>query len=108
MAEAARVQARQAEGQAVVARRDAARAMAQARIDMVRGAVDVERGAQQLREESRRLRDPAYRAQVIERQRVNGNPVTDAELRALSPKLARQAEEMAAQAAQMRNQPNEG
>jgi len=108
LGEAARVEARHAEAQAAVARREAGRAMAQARVEMARGADEMERGAQQMREESRRLRDPAYRAQVIERQRVAGHPVTDEDLRALSPKLARQAEELAAQSVQLRNQSREG
>ena len=75
---------------------------------MARGADDMERGAQQMREESRRLLDPAYRAQVIERQRAQGHPTTDAELQALSPRLARQAEEMAARAVLLRNRSMEG
>jgi hypothetical protein len=60
-----------------------------------------------MREESRRLRDPVYRAQQIERQRQQGHPVTDAELRALSPRLARQADEMDAQAVRLRARANQ-
>jgi hypothetical protein len=67
----------------------------------------MERGAEQMREESRRLLDPAYRAQQIERQRVQGHPVTDAELQALSPRLARQADELAARAVELRGRSNQ-
>jgi len=108
-ADAARAQAaaRDAGARAAAAQRDAARSVARARADMAVGADNMERGAQQMREESRRLRDPAYRAQQIERQRQQGHPVTDAELVALSPRLARQAEEMEAQAVRLRARANQ-
>lgn len=100
--------AARAQADAAEARRAATRDMARARVDMARGADDMERGAQQMREEARRLLDAAYRAQVIERQRAQGHPTTDAELLALSPRLARQADEMAAQAVRLRHRSTEG
>lgn len=96
MAPEIRASARRAEAGAARAREWAAEARvsaashrAQARLEMARGADNITRGARGLRLESRRLQDPAYRAEVIERQRAQGQPVTDADLRALSPRLLR-------------------
>ena len=50
--------------------------------------------ADDMRQEAVRLRDPAYRAQQIERNREQGNTVTDAELIALSPRLVERAAEL--------------
>lgn len=97
MAEAA-----QARAQAGVARQHAAREMANARVHMARGADQMVAGAEQMREESARLRDPAYRATQIERARERGDTVTDAELQALSPRLATQADELERRAVELR------
>lgn len=92
---------------AAAARVDAARARADGRVQMARGADEMERGAREMREEARRLQDPAYRAEVIERQRVQGHPVTDAELRALSGRLSQQADELVSRAGELRNRSRE-
>jgi beta-lactamase regulating signal transducer with metallopeptidase domain len=86
-ADAARAQAR-------VAREGAARARADARVHMREGAVQMRRGAEDMRRESRRLNDPEYRARQIRENAERGNTVTDAELRALAPRLLRQADEL--------------
>lgn len=72
---------------------------------MGRGAEQMHRGADEMRREAVRLRDPAYRAEVIARNREQGHTTTDAELIALSPhlieragELDRRAVELAAQA----------
>lgn len=94
-AEQARAEAESARVQATAARREAARSMAE-------GADDMLAGARQMREEAARLEDPAYRAEQIARNRARGQTVTDAELRALAPRLREQADEMERQAAEMR------
>jgi hypothetical protein len=71
---------------------------------MAHGADEMERGATEMRETSRKLRDPAYRAEQIARARERGDTVTDAELQALVPRLARQADELERQAQRMRGQ----
>lgn len=111
-AQAARAQAEQARVSAQRVRFDADRARVQAdrvrvmadrqrveaRVQMRDGAREMHDGARQMREESGRLRDPAYRAQQIEHSRTQGRTVTDAELLALSPRLARQADDLDRQA----------
>lgn len=104
-ASAARAQAAVARDQARVAREQAVREVANARVHMAQGAEQMDRGAEQMRAEAVRLRDPAYRARQIERARERGDRVpTDAELAALSPRLERQAQELAANADRMRAQ----
>jgi len=95
MARASADQTRQA---AEVARAQAETHRVQARVQMRQGAVEMRRGAQQMREESARLCDPAYRAEQIVRNRAQGHTVTDAELRALSPRLLSQADDLDRQA----------
>jgi len=80
--------------QAAVARRDAGRQMAE-------GAEQMLVGARQMREEATRLEDPAYRAEQIARNRERGEVVTDADLRALVPRLRQQADELVRQAVEM-------
>lgn len=84
------------------AREAAMRDVANARANMAEGAEQMLAGAEQMREESARLRDPAYRAEQMERARGRGETVTDAELRALSPRLATQADALEARAVQLR------
>ncbi len=96
------VEAAEARAQAGVARQHAAREMANARVHMAQGADQMVAGAQQMREESARLRDPAYRATQIERARERGDAVTDAELQALSPRLANQANQLERRAVELR------
>lgn len=91
----ARAEAASARQQATAARREAARHMAE-------GADDMLAGAREMREEAARLEDPAYRADQIARNRARGEIVTDAELRALAPRLREQADAMERQAAEMR------
>lgn len=86
-ADAARAQAR-------VARAEAVRARADARVHMRSGAVQMRQGAEDMRRESRRLNDPEYRARQIRENAERGHTVTDAELRALAPRLLRQADEL--------------
>ncbi len=62
----------------------------------------MERGAEEMRETSRRLQDPTYRAQQIERARQRGETVTDADLQALSPRLATQADTLERRAVELR------
>ena len=62
------------------------------------------RGAAEMRETSRNLLDPAFRARQIEQSRARGETVTDAQLLALSPRLARQADELEQQAVRLRGQ----
>lgn len=93
----ARAEAASARQQATAAHREAARHMAE-------GADDMLAGARQMREEAARLEDPAYRADQIARNRARGQTVTDAELRALAPRLREQADVMERQAAEMRAQ----
>ncbi|HEY0599850.1 M56 family metallopeptidase [Brevundimonas sp.] len=82
-----------------------AREMANARVEMRRGAEQMVEGAEEMRQESRRLRDPAYRARQIERARERGDRIpTDAELEALAPRLATQADELEQQAVRLREQ----
>ena len=76
--------------------------MANARVHMGRGADQMVAGAEQMRRESARLRDPAYRATQIEEARARGETVTDAELQALSPRLATQAERLDERAVALR------
>jgi hypothetical protein len=76
--------------------------MANARLHMARGADQMVAGAQHMREESARLRDPDYRATQIERARERGETVTDAQLQALSPRLATQAERLERRAVELR------
>ena len=76
--------------------------MANTRVNMAQGADQMVAGAQHMREESARLRDPAYRATQIERARERGDTVTDAELQALSPRLANQAERLEQRAVELR------
>ncbi|MBU2167214.1 MAG: peptidase M56, partial [Alphaproteobacteria bacterium] len=94
-AERAHAEAGVAREQAAVARREAGRQMAE-------GAEQTLDGARQMREEAARLEDPAYRADQIARNRARGEPVTDAELRALAPRLRHQADALERQAADMR------
>ena len=61
------------------------------------------RGAENMRQEAMRLRDPAYRVEVIARNRERGANVTDAELIALSPTLMERAAEMDRNADEMAN-----
>lgn len=106
----AREQARQAHAEAARVRVDAraiearvAREMVSARAEMRQGAEQMVEGAQEMRRESQRLRDPAYRARQIERARERGDRVpTDAELEALVPRLATQADELDQQAVRLR------
>jgi beta-lactamase regulating signal transducer with metallopeptidase domain len=108
----AREQARQAHAEAARVRVDAraiearvAREMVSARAEMRRGAEQMVEGAREMRRESQRLRDPAYRARQIERARERGDRVpTDAELEALAPRLATQADELDQQAVRLREQ----
>ena len=93
--------AAEARAQAGVARAHAAREMANTRVNMAQGADQMVAGAQHMREESARLRDPAYRATQIERARERGDTVTDAELQALSPRLANQAERLEQRAVEL-------
>lgn len=104
---AARAEADRARAQAEVARESARREMATARIQMRAGSDQMHDGARQMREESARLRDPAYRARQIEESRQRGQTVTDAELQALSPKLATQADELERQAERLRARADE-
>ena len=76
----------------------------EARIQMRDGAEQMRQGARQMREESRRLRDPAYRARQIEENRERGHTVTDAELVALAPRLAQQADDLEDQAERLARQ----
>ena len=55
-----------------------------------------------MREESVRLRDPAYRATQIQRAQERGETVTDAELQALSPRLASRADRLEQRAVALR------
>lgn len=103
-AEVARVHAAQAREQAAVAREQARVHMAEARVHMREGAEQMRQGARQMREESWRLRDPAYRARQIEENRERGHTVTDAELVALAPRLAQQADELERQADRLARQ----
>jgi len=73
-------------------------------VDMARGADDMRRGARQMREEAVRLRDPAYRAEQIEKNRLQGNTVTDQQLIELSRKLPGQADDMERSADHMAEQ----
>lgn len=91
----ARAEAERARAEATVARRDAGRQMAE-------GAEQMLDGARQMREEATRLEDPAYRAEQIARNRERGQTVTDAELRALAPRLRQQADELERKAVEMR------
>lgn len=101
---AARQEAARARLEAEGARETARRAMADARVQMRAGSEQMHQGAREMREESARLRDPAYRTRQIERARERGETVTDAELQALSPKLATQADELDRQAVRLRAQ----
>lgn len=92
-AEGLRTAAR-ANAQARVAMEGAREARANARVHMREGVVNMRRGATQMREESRRLGDADYRARQIRENAERGNTVTDAELRALAPRLLRQADEL--------------
>ena len=103
-AERARAQAEQARAEAMVAREQAAVARRDAGRQMVEGAEQMLVGARQMREEATRLEDPAYRAEQIARNRERGEVVTDAELRALAPRLREQADAMERRAAEMRAQ----
>jgi beta-lactamase regulating signal transducer with metallopeptidase domain len=108
----ARARAHQAEAEAGQIRvntraieAEVARQMVTARAQMRQGADQMVEGARQMRRESQSLRDPAYRARQIERARERGDHVpTDAELEALVPQLARQADELEQQAVQLREQ----
>lgn len=93
-ADRARAEADVAREQAAVARRDAARQMAE-------GAGEMLAGARQMREEATRLEDPDYRSEQIARSRARGQTVTDAELRALAPRLRQQADELERRAVEM-------
>ena len=114
VAEAAesRIRARAIEAEAAAVRvnaraiqAQAAREVASARVQMRQGAEQMVEGAQDMRRESQRLRDPAYRARQIERARERGDRIpTDAELAALVPTLARQADELEQQAVRLREQ----
>ncbi|MFW2343285.1 M56 family metallopeptidase [Brevundimonas sp.] len=108
-AEVARAQAEQARAEAVVAREQAAVARQQAAVarqdagrQMAEGAEQMLVGARQMREEATRLEDPAYRAEQIARNRARGETVTDADLRALAPRLRQQAEDLERKAVEMR------
>ncbi|MFN3669310.1 MAG: hypothetical protein ACK4VY_08390, partial [Brevundimonas sp.] len=101
-ARAAVAAASDARAQAAVAREHAVREVANARVHMQQGADQMVAGAGEMRAESARLGDPAWRAVVIERARARGETVTDAELRALSPRLARQADELERRAVDLR------
>jgi hypothetical protein len=94
--------AAQAEARAGIARARAARNVAGARVNMNRGADQMAAGAARLREQSALLQDPAYRATRIERARERGQTVTDAELQALSPRLATRAEGLERRAVELR------
>jgi hypothetical protein len=69
---------------------------------MAQGADQMVAGARQMREESARLRDPAYRATQIQRAQERGETVTDAELQALSPRLASRADRLEQRAVALR------
>lgn len=69
-------------------------ARSNARVHMREGVVNMRRGATRMREESRRLGDADYRARLIRENAERGNTVTDAELRAMAPRMLRQAAEM--------------
>jgi hypothetical protein len=69
---------------------------------MAQGADQMVAGARQMREESVRLRDPAYRATQIQRAQERGETVTDAELQALSPRLASRADRLEQRAVALR------
>lgn len=69
---------------------------------MAEGADQMVAGAERMRLESARLRDPAYRAEQIERARERGDTITDAELQALSSRLATQADRLEQRAVEMR------
>lgn len=86
---------------------EAQAAMAQARVEMARGADEMRRGADQMRTEARRLQSADYRAEVIAENRARGNEVTDEELRELSPRLMRQADELDRQADRLARQVSE-
>lgn len=108
-ARVARTQAEQARAEAVVAREQAAVARQQATVarqdarrQMAEGAEQMLDGARQMREEATRLEDPAYRAEQIAENRARGQVVTDAELRALAPRLRQQADALERQAVEMR------
>ena len=101
-AEQARAEAAVAREEAAAAREEAVAAHREAVLSMAEGADDMIDSARQLREEATRLEDPAYRAEQIARNRERGQIVTDAELRALAPRLRRQADSMERQAIEMR------
>ena len=94
--------ARTASADAEAGRAAAREALAGARDQMRSGADEMERGAATMREEARKLQNAAYRAERIAETRAQGRTVTDAELQALSPRLASQADDLAAGARQLR------
>jgi beta-lactamase regulating signal transducer with metallopeptidase domain len=100
---AAVAEAAQARAHAGVARERATRELANARVHMAQGAEQMVAGAEQMRQQSVRLRDPAFRAEQIERARERGETVTDAELQALSPRLATRADELERRAVELRD-----
>jgi len=101
-ARAAVAAAARARGHAALAQEHAAREVANARVHMAAGAEQMVAGARQMRETSVRLRDPAFRATQIAEARERGETVTDAELQALSPRLAEQADELERRAVELR------
>ena len=94
--------ARAARADALRSVADARSAMADARVQMRAGADEMERGAATMRAESVKLRDAEYRAERIAEARAQGRTVTDAQLQALSPRLATQADELTARARELR------
>lgn len=98
----ARAEARAATADARSTRADARRVQADARVQMRGGADEMERGAETMREEARKLQNAAYRAERIAEARAQDHTVTDAELQALSHRLASQVDTLLAGARQLR------
>ena len=60
-------------------------------------------GAREMRQAAEQLRDPGFRAEQIRENAERGETVTDEELRAMIPRLLEQADQMEAQADQLRS-----
>ena len=104
----AEADSRAASADARAGRAAAREALAGARDQMRSGANEMERGAETMRDEARKLQNPAYRAERIAEARAQGRTVTDAQLQALSPRLATQADELVARARQLRQRSEAG
>jgi beta-lactamase regulating signal transducer with metallopeptidase domain len=71
---------REAQRAAAIAPQAIAIAMRSGAAGMEHGAVGMEQGAARMEEQARRFRDPAYREQVIARERARGHDVTHQDL----------------------------